>query len=77
MASEHMFGAGRGRVAARRAEQIDRVARRYGAHFTYATLPGSGPQYWFACATGPFQHTTEREVSAALKAAQLLPIGKL
>lgn len=42
---EYFFGLGRGKVTAAVARRVDAVARRHGADFIAATLPGEGPRY--------------------------------
>lgn len=71
--SEHHFGVGRGKISPRLGKQVDKIAKEAGAEFTWVTLPGDGPRYWFSCDNlgFPFDQSTERAVYAALRKAGL------
>jgi hypothetical protein len=71
--SEYLFGSGNGRVNTRLANRIDRIARKHGACFVWATIPGDGPRYWFACPNrgNPFDQATRDAVWGELIAAGL------
>lgn len=71
--SEHHFGVGRERLAVNVKRGADKIAKRYGADFIWANLPGDGPRYWFCCDNlgFPFDKAVEDAVYADLKAANL------
>lgn len=70
--SEHHFGVGRGRPQNR--VRIAAIAKRHGASFVVAELPGEGWRFWFTCpnAGHPFDRATRDAVFADLKSAGLL-----
>jgi hypothetical protein len=76
---EFHFGVGNGRIKTKSGERIDKIARRHGASFTWTTIPGQGPIYWFAARNQghPFDEQTARAVWADLDAAKLAADGKL
>ena len=77
---EHHFGTGTGRIEPSVGERIDEVARRSGARFIWANVPGQGPICWFACESQgfPLDGMTERDVWADLEAEGLAgPAGLL
>lgn len=78
---EHQFGVcrDRGRIKAKVGGRIDRIARKHGAGFTWALLPGMGSTSWFSCPNRgePFDSATEREVWSALEAVGLAKDGRL
>jgi hypothetical protein len=73
--SERRFGLGRGKVKATAVERIDAVAKKHGASFVTAIVPGRGPSYWFACDGAAVE--TERAVWLALTRAGLAIAGRL
>lgn len=75
--SEHHFGLGRGKVSARLAKRVDRIADRLGATFTYGVFPGDGARYWFSCQNlgEPFNGATAGEVLTAIKEAGIVLPG--
>lgn len=68
-----MFGAGRGRVSAAQGLRIDEIARKHGASFVWAMMPGEGPRYWFTAPNqgAPFDAATAKAVFADLEAEGL------
>lgn len=72
--SEFLFGVGRGRVDAKKAKQVDAIARRHGARFITATMPGDGPKYWFSGPNAgfPFDRDMAEDVHADLAAAGIV-----
>lgn len=71
--SEYFFGLGRGRVRAEVRKQAEDVARKHGADFVVATIPGDGPRFWFACENRgqPFDGAVQKAVLANLEAEGL------
>ena len=72
--SEHYFGLQRGTISKRVVNKRDKIAREVGGErcgYTYATIPGNGPQGWgFAPNRGePFDSATAREIMDAWAAA--------
>jgi hypothetical protein len=69
--SEFLFGSGRNKPSARDAKRIDAIARKHGAVFVQATLPGTGYQHWFAAPNRgePFDSALARAISEELEAA--------
>ncbi len=77
--SEYMFGVGRGRVAAKTAKRIDKIARKHDCYFISGTFPGDGPKFWFAGPNRghPFDQAMARAVTSDLEAAGLYPIPRV
>jgi hypothetical protein len=79
----HIFGAGRGKVSASKARQIDKIAREHGAELVTYHEPGCGcgrgcrrdcrarARYYFATRNygSPHNERTANEVISALRAA--------
>lgn len=73
--SAYHFGCGRGRISARKAKQIDQIAKRHEARFFAVDMP-EGPRYWFSKPNegAPWDQRLARSVVADLEAAGLWPI---
>ncbi len=69
--SEYMFGVKRGKISPKIVRKIERIAKRHGVTFVAATIPGTGPQNWFAGPNlgHPFDQAMARAVFADLDAA--------
>lgn len=62
--SEHSFGSRRGKLTNEQVDVRERAAKKHGAWFVYADIPGDGPRSWFACRNqgSPFNEATARAV---------------
>lgn len=69
-----MFGVGRAKPRAKAVKKIEAIARKHGAIFVEADLPGTGYQHWFESADrgDPFNRTTRDAVYKDLASGGLL-----
>lgn len=72
---EYHFGVGTGKVDARRASQLNRIAQRHNGCFVAPQLP-EGPRYWFAVPTRGFLHDwlAQKEILAEAGSRGLWPL---
>jgi hypothetical protein len=67
------FGCGNGQIAARKASQINKIAKEHGATFIATKLP-EGHRYWFTAENRgePFDSSLATSVKARVQNAGLL-----
>ena len=70
--TEYCFGVQRGRLSEKEQKRRKRIARRHGANFVYADIPGDGWKSWFTCPNRgePFDGATRRAVMADVEGEQ-------
>lgn len=68
MSVEHMFGVRRGKLTRQQQLLRERIAAKYGAWHTYASIPGTGMQSWFSCRNmgSPFNENVAKAVLGEL-----------
>jgi hypothetical protein len=71
--SEFMFGVSRTKPTRRDSRKIERIAKRHGATFVEANLPGTGYQSWFSAPNlgSPFDQERAAAVAVDLETAGL------
>jgi hypothetical protein len=62
--SEYFFGGERGKLTPKQVKNRETAAKKHGATFVYANIPGDGRRSWFECRNqgSPFNENTERHV---------------